>query len=106
MLKCQARNEPTAILFLDCDGVLNTVLQTRTAQDLDPDRLARLRQIIEAVPGTCIVLSTSWRAHPHMLALLRQRLTEAGISPALIIGKTPNRPLPRQPQLPKLSQGP
>ena len=54
------------VLFLDFDGVLNSYAYLRRCGEpglcLDPDRLALLRQIIDAT-GAKIVLTTSWREH-------------------------------------------
>ena len=87
-------SETTAILFLDVDGVLNTVQSTMT--ELDPAALGRLKGVLDAVPGARIVLSTSWRQHPPMVKLLLQKLAEAGVPQSSVIGATPSRPLPRK----------
>ena len=84
----------TAVVFLDVDGVLNTVASTMT--ELDPAALGRLKGVLDAVPGARIVLSTSWRQHPPMVKLLLQKLAEAGVPQATVIGATPTRPLPRK----------
>lgn len=69
------------ILFLDIDGVLNSeeyfakfertprvvVPQFRDNEHkemlLDPEAVARLNKIMEAVPETNIIISSAWRAH-------------------------------------------
>lgn len=54
------------IIFLDFDGVLNSVSYCRLHREpgvlLDPARMALLRRIVDAT-GAEIVLSTSWKEH-------------------------------------------
>jgi hypothetical protein len=59
------------VLFLDFDGVLNNMsyltqqhelgYRTTEAEGLDPARIRFLDEIVEAVPGLEIVISSSWR---------------------------------------------
>lgn len=54
------------VIFLDIDGVLNSVAydRTRTEEDgnIDVSRLPLVKQIVDAT-GAGIVLSSSWRRH-------------------------------------------
>jgi hypothetical protein len=51
----------SALVYLDVDGVLNTTAATVSRQVLDSTLLANLRAVMDAVPGSALVLSSSWR---------------------------------------------
>lgn len=68
------------ILFLDCDGVLNTKYAT-TLLSLSKPKLKLLRQII-ADTGCKLVLSSTWRLHEDAKAkLARAGLEFYGMTP-------------------------
>lgn len=92
------------ILFLDFDGVLNSVgfytarqqrppisMPRNRHDDLDPEALARLKRIMEAVPDANIVVSSTWRLNTPV-SDLRALLSPFGIDPKRIIDKTPRFP--------------
>jgi hypothetical protein len=102
------------LIFLDIDGVLNSVawigggcvrgsIPPTFAEDalveelLDPSCVARLRQIVE-VTGAKIVLSSSWR-HWMSLEELAKLLGFHGFTDAPIVGVTPDLPGPRGAQV-------
>lgn len=76
------------IIFLDFDGVLNSIEwyttdnENRTKGSFDPECIRRLNQIIEET-GAKIVLSTSWRSDPDIVDLVKA----IGIK-GEVIGKT------------------
>jgi len=54
------------ILFLDIDGVLNSVQHKALkygTYGLAPEHIAHLNHIVEEVEDVCIVLSSTWRLH-------------------------------------------
>lgn len=61
-----AEDTPIKVLFLDIDGVLNSVKYDRerraTDGNIDKSRLRLVRRIVEET-GARIVLSTTWRRH-------------------------------------------
>ena len=57
------------VLFLDVDGVLNRC--GKSAQGLEEDKVALLKQIVAAT-GCRIVLSSTWRKTQHQ----RERIEE------------------------------
>lgn len=88
------------VLFLDIDGVLNwrgTADRIDNYIGLCPVRIARLNKILEAVPGTKIVISSTWRHcfqssaysdFPGLVKLLKAR----GLNKdAEVLGPTPKR---------------
>jgi hypothetical protein len=95
------------LLFLDCDGVLNTTrcLTCDYSEDdaslifpegdgihdffpLDRACLAQLKRIID-VTGARIVLSTTWRQEPAMREYLLQTLAVVGVR-EVVVGDTPS----------------
>jgi len=95
------------LLFLDCDGVLNTT-RCLTCEYSDDDAslvfpssaelsdflpleracLAQLKRIIQET-GARIVLSTTWRLEPAMRLYLLQALDACGIEEDAVLGDTP-----------------
>lgn len=66
------------ILFLDCDGVINDIHTKEQAdgtiyKGADNDKLARLKQIVDMMDAD-IVLTTTWKTDPDMLAYLKKKL--------------------------------
>jgi hypothetical protein len=66
------------VLFLDCDGVINSA-QWFAAQkakgwlglaEIDPEAVARVQRVV-AETGATIVLSSTWRCVPDFVTLLR-----------------------------------
>lgn len=82
-------------MYLDVDGVLNTLASRSSKQHLDSELLSNLRRIIDSVPGTAIVLSSSWRHQPALVEALESKFSAFGIAPP--IDKTGDVPLPRPP---------
>ena len=79
-----------AVVFLDIDGVLNSVTWSRTrprpsSDNFDPSAVARLNRLIEAT-GAAIVVSSSWRQYGE--EWVTKALKNAGVL-APIIGCTP-----------------
>lgn len=80
-----------SILFLDIDGVLNSVEAVKAGRDvkvagrgiwgLDPVAVAHLGRILTEVPDTEIVLSSTWRTL-YSLEAMRAFLQRAGLSGA------------------------
>ena len=77
------------ILFLDIDGVLNPVNDTKHPHVFAPEAVTQLRRILDARPEAHVVFSTTWRTgftffvlgwlwHQHDLPLKR------------VIGRTPD----------------
>lgn len=80
------------IVYLDVDGVLNTTSQRAARQHLDNELISNLRGILDAVPGSAIVLSSSWRLQPPLMEALEARFAAEGV--AAPIGVTAELPLP------------
>lgn len=97
------------ILFLDIDGVLTNTAYLETAryqekcnrtsdrdlQDIDPDAVARLNQVLVQTRAR-LVISSSWNCVYPSLELLRDKLHQAGViqhydneSAFVIMGQTP-----------------
>lgn len=66
------------IIFLDVDGVLNTLTTVRESSDglpfVDTRKILRLREIVERT-GAKIVLSSSWRYGATKGATVREQMT-------------------------------
>lgn len=78
------------IIFLDIDGVLNNTSTTDKIgryRGLEDSLIQRFNRIIEAVPETKIVISSSWRRF-HTLPELTEILRSRGLK-GDIIGTTP-----------------
>ncbi len=78
--------EEKPVLFLDVDGVLNsmdwfTTAPLKRATDLNPAAVKRIKRVL-VVTGARIVLSSSWRHHDAWI----QELRDAGLE---ITDKTP-----------------
>ncbi|MES2155389.1 MAG: HAD domain-containing protein [bacterium] len=96
------------ILFLDFDGVLNNTawFEARHAEwvhdgklpkldtpynerdDLDPENLASLKDLLERVPGLQVVVSSSWRKG-RSVPQLRELLSKS-VWTSRVIGVTPS----------------
>lgn len=78
------------IIFLDIDGVLNTLkfIHIHGTHTLDPQLVSRLRLIVER-HGSEIVVSSIWRFSRELKQRLRDRLAETGWNDPPIIGFTP-----------------
>ncbi|CAE8733923.1 unnamed protein product [Polarella glacialis] len=77
---------PTAIVFLDVDGVLHSV-EAHPEAFLGHQQLLLLKRILEAT-GARIVLSTTWRRDPAHLQQVLDALDGVGIERP--IGATPD----------------
>ena len=78
------------ILFLDVDGVLNCTADGRTGRS-DVLRPALLRRVGAVVRGAAasIVLSSSWRAYPALVARLQDAMSSvAGLDKNAFVGMT------------------
>jgi hypothetical protein len=97
MLDCLSAMEGRILVYLDVDGVLNTTAAPATVsrQILDVALLANLRAVMDAVPGSAIVLSSSWRRLEKFRDCLNAQLVTAGIAPP--IAQTGCVPMPRVP---------
>eukprot|EP00931_Biecheleriopsis_adriatica_P005960 TRINITY_DN107425_c0_g1_i1.p1 TRINITY_DN107425_c0_g1~~TRINITY_DN107425_c0_g1_i1.p1 ORF type:complete len:508 (+),score=94.15 TRINITY_DN107425_c0_g1_i1:51-1574(+) len=74
--------QPLRLLFLDVDGVLNT-MGTRNCGSIEPKLLERLRQILTET-GAVVVLSTTWRSYGSLRSLIVGALWHG-----CVIGQTP-----------------
>jgi hypothetical protein len=81
------------VLFLDVDGVLNTLFQAGGGKVLHPRLLLRLKAVVDASPGCRIVISSTWRKRRDYMEFLRLRLEDVGIDPSVVIGSTSDLPL-------------
>jgi hypothetical protein len=80
--------EKVRLIFLDVDGVLNSLSNRKVA--LLPDKLRLIGRIC-AEAGAQIVLSTTWREHPDRRDELLQALVDvAGVAPQIFLGQTPS----------------
>ena len=69
---------PDKVIFLDVDGVLNSV-EDRFSWGIETDKhLEYLKDIIDKT-GAAIVVSSSWRILPNMMDRLRSRLKDFGM---------------------------
>eukprot|EP01083_Nonionella_stella_P220297 788345_1 len=92
------------VLFLDIDGVLNTLPQTNApntdSQHFFPlTRLNRLKQIIDST-NCKIVLSSSWRLRQHSKKMLFEKFNSVKIDvESCYKGDTPSTKKPRALQI-------
>lgn len=97
------------VVFLDIDGVLNT-LRSMTAQKksrpFDREAVAALNRLLRET-GARIVVSSTWRIGPLVqrgeaaaVAQMDEILTLEGMPPGLVVGVTPDgaQPIPGQPE--------
>jgi len=76
---------PDKVIFLDVDGVLNSV-EDRFSWEIETDKhMEYLKNIIDKT-GAAIVVSSSWRILPSMMSRLRSRLKDFGMD---VYSKTP-----------------
>ena len=82
--------EPTGlvVIFLDVDGVLNSVADIRRGVELDPEKLRLFADLVRAT-GAKVVLSSSWRLAQASFdevefTLLGYGVTVADCTPPLI----------------------
>lgn len=76
------------VIFLDVDGVLNchtTKQKIDGILGIDPVRVARLKEIVDAT-GAQLVLSSTWRMRPRDVVSVANALAEFDME---LIGKTP-----------------
>lgn len=85
----------TKIIFLDCDGVINSIQWEAVRRDMPPESIVDdaidprcLKRIVDvcAATGAKIVISSDWRVN---WPFARTRLEHAGIPEGLIIDRTP-----------------
>ena len=79
------------IIFLDIDGVLNTMRFMREANNpfvMNPASVALLRRVVEAT-GALIVISSSWRHGADWEERIHIVFANAGWDNPPIIGRTP-----------------
>lgn len=96
ILKMLHPKPPMKVIFLDFDGVLNSMDYARrtrqigdscTVYDLDPDAGARIKKLVD-LSGAKIVISSTWRIN-NTLAELQYDLESFGIAKEDVIGVTP-----------------
>ena len=91
-----AATTPAAIVFLDIDGVLNSV-ETRMSAPMSmslieaslptPRLVSRLARLLHATPDSAIVLSSTWRNTRSEREYVEAALASGGIGP--LFGDTP-----------------
>jgi len=80
---------PHAVLFLDVDGVLNTVDPRKPPVHVEPELLRRLGDFVRT-SGAHVVLSSSWRNDGALKRILFRALArDAGLPASRIVGQTP-----------------
>ena len=88
------------VLFLDVDGVLNTLASCSSRRaivspnwpgPLSAPLLARLGKVLSAT-GAVVVLSSTWRLHDAGVAALMHGLRFSGIDTSICCGATPSLP--------------
>jgi hypothetical protein len=73
------------VLFLDCDGVLNSELwftKTIDALSTDPVAVARLHRILQ-MTDAAVVLSSTWRLVPDLVEQLKALIPIIDLTPRL-----------------------
>jgi hypothetical protein len=78
------------LIFLDVDGVLNTMKSITQAQDIhhiEPSCLNNLKRIVDETDAQ-IVISSSWRFHADGMDVLYSKLESVGLKNR-VIGSTP-----------------
>mmetsp|Transcript_103196 Transcript_103196/g.181898 ORF Transcript_103196/g.181898 Transcript_103196/m.181898 type:complete len:228 (-) Transcript_103196:94-777(-) len=91
------QNSPHAVVFLDVDGVLNSLLLDDPLDlapgQVDPRCVQRLATLLQ-ISGAALVLSSSWRSSKMLKRLLLEALLCDGSIPAdLMVGQTPEIPV-------------
>ena len=86
------------ILFLDIDGVLNSMEYSKQVvrrsliadeSSIDPKAVALLQTLLEDISDLRIIISSSWRNF-HSLESLKTILSSYGLDSSKILGITPN----------------
>lgn len=67
------------VIFLDVDGVLNSVADKWSTELSTESHLLLLKQLVDTT-GAKIVLSSSWRKIPSLLSVLEAKLQSLGLS--------------------------
>jgi hypothetical protein len=80
------------VLFLDCDGVINTVSNYRECRvlygdDIDRKLFCRLATVVKRA-DIKVVLSTSWRYSKELVADIVSAFSEFGLND-VVVGQTP-----------------
>ena len=88
------------VIFLDFDGVLNSLRSPAEGVNLVPEKLKLLKRLVDAT-GASIVLSTSWREHwgpdgDATGAVMDQMFHDHGLQ---IDDKTPTLPQGREAEI-------
>ena len=65
-------------IFLDVDGVLNKAFDVKLDEEIEPQKVEFLKQIVDKT-GAKIVVHSSWKYHEFMLNKLRDALKKFGI---------------------------
>lgn len=77
-------------LFLDIDGVINSIRTRARGVHLDNKLLANLNRVFEKYPNLNAVISSTWRLN-HKTGVLVEFLKRAGLKKGVnFCGKTPN----------------
>ena len=61
------------VIFLDCDGVLNSDRTLYESTSLEDDLILNLKELVEKT-GAKIILSSSWRTNPQAIRILMNKL--------------------------------
>lgn len=65
-------------IFLDVDGVLNPAFDVKPDEEIEPQKVKFLKQIVDKT-GAKIVVHSSWKYHDFMLNKLRDALAKSGL---------------------------
>ena len=71
------------VIFLDCDGVLNNTKTTERIEGflgLDPALVQRCLDLLTRT-GARVVLSSTWRLYPHILAAVTAAIPPSDVTP-------------------------
>lgn len=71
--------ERAKVVFVDVDGVLNTIGDIFNGVEIDPVKVLRLKRVVEAT-GCVLVLSSSWRHSAYLVGFLNEVFGRFGLS--------------------------
>ena len=66
------------VIFLDCDGVLNSDKTLYESNSLEDDLILNLKELVDKT-GAKLILSSSWRSNPQATRYLMNRLDKFGL---------------------------
>ena len=76
------------LIFLDIDGVLNTIDSLSEQIEIVPELVRRVNKLCE-LTGAKIVISSTWRLI-YRTRMIKLILEKAGLRSGTIVGRTPN----------------